>query len=180
MHYGVAWLNHSISALRQNITTDGDSDEWARRDALFIGSDSDVQTVFRAAHDDKNLYIAIDRKDASAGPDSKVSLTLHNEAAKKLSEGNSVSLVINPDGIVSSNTYSKTPAEGIKAISRKAKTRNGEKGYVCEICIPLSALGVSSGNTLRFNAVIEGNGISDGFTNVQAKKPQTWQRIKLQ
>ena len=180
VHYGVAWLNHSISALRQNITTDGDSDEWARRDALFIGSDSDVQTVFRTAHDDKNLYIAIDRKDASAGPDSKVSLTLHNEAAKKLSAGNSVSLVINPDGIVSSNTYSKTPAEGIKAISRKAKTRNGEKGYVCEICIPLSALGVSSGNTLRFNAVIEGNGISDGFTNVQAKKPQTWQRIKLQ
>lgn len=180
LHYGVAWLNHSINALPQTITLDGDSEEWLRRDALFIGSDSDVQAVFRAAYDEENLYIAVDRKDAAVNTGSKVSLTLHNEAAKRLSAGNSVNIVINSEGMMSADTYSKTPVEGVKAMTRKAKTRNGDKGYVCEICIPLSSLGAGPGSTLRFNAVVEGNGLSDGFTNAQAKKPQTWQRIKLQ
>jgi hypothetical protein len=180
LHYGVAWLNHSTFAFPQAITLDGDSDEWLRRDALFIGSDSDVQAVFRAAYDEENLYIAVDRKDAAVNTGSKVSLTLHNEAAKKLSAGNSVNIVIDSEGMISADTYSRTHVEGLKAMTRKAKTRNGDKGYVCEICIPLSSLGAGPGSTLRFNAVVEGNGLSDGFTNAQAKKPQTWQRIKLQ
>lgn len=180
MHYGVAWLNHRITAFKKAITPDGDTREWFLRDALFIGSDSDVQTVFRAAHDDTNLYIAIDRKDASVNASSKVSLTVHNEAAKKFSNGNTVSLIIGPDGLISSNDWSKSAAQGVKAVTRRAKTRNGEKGYVCEICIPLSSLGASSGSNLRFNAVVEGDSLADGFTNVQDKKPQTWQRIRLQ
>ncbi len=181
IHYGVAWLNHRIFARKSDIIVDGNSNEWHLSDALFIGSDSDVQAVFRAAYDDKNIYIAIDRKDSGVTPASKVSIVLHNEGAKKFSARNTVSLVIGPEGLESSSDWSKSgSAAGVHAVTTKAKTRNGERGYVCEICIPISSLGVSSGDNIRFYAVVEGNGLSDGFTNVQAKKTQTWQRIKLQ
>lgn len=181
VYYGTAWINRSIEAARSEIVCDGDSREWLKKDAFFIGSVSDVQSVFRAAHDGRNLYIAIDRKDASVNSESKVTVSIHNENAKKFAAGSSVILTAGPDGLVSANDYSKSAsADGLQVVTRKAKTRDGEKGYVCEICIPLSALGASSGTTLRFNAVVEGTGLSDGFTNVQAKKPQTWQRIRLQ
>lgn len=181
IHYGVAWLNHRIVARKADITVDGNSDEWHLCEALFIGSDSNVQSVFRAAHDNRNLYIAIDRKDDNITSASKVSITLHNEESRKFSAGSTVSLEIGPDGLESSNNWNKSnSATGVNAVTAKAKTRNGERGYVCEISIPLSCLGVTSGDNIRFNAVVEGNGLSDGFTNVQAKKTQTWQRIRLQ
>ena len=65
---GVFYLNHRIDAPKARIRPDGDGREWRNDQALFIGSDSPAETIFRACHDGKRLYLLTEQLDpASAG-----------------------------------------------------------------------------------------------------------------
>ena len=65
---GVFYLNPRIDAPKARIRPDGDGREWRSDQALFIGSDSPTETIFRACHDGKRLYLLAEQLDpASAG-----------------------------------------------------------------------------------------------------------------
>ncbi len=176
---GVGYLNHTIEAVRQTVSLDGDGREWEAADAFFIGSDSPTETVFRACHDQQNLYILAESVDDASG--ALINLTLHDASAKKLASGSSITLSVNSSGLVSANGFSKSAqVEGLDVKVREGRTVNGRKGYVAEIVLPLSALGVSEGSTLAFFAEVSTpSGVKDTFFGINRTKPDTWQRIQL-
>lgn len=176
---GVGYLNHRIEAPVQTVSVDGDGREWEASDALFIGSDSPVETVFRASYDENNLYILAESVDDASG--AVVNFTLHDAAAKKLSSGSSAAISLNRSGLVSADGFSKSGhMEGLDVKVREGRTLKGRKGFVAEVAIPLSALSVSKGSTLAFFAeVVTPAGGKDTFFGINRTKHDTWQRILL-
>lgn len=63
---GVFYLNHRIDAPKARIRPDGDGREWRSDQALFIGSDSPAETIFRACHDGKRLYLLAEQLDPAS------------------------------------------------------------------------------------------------------------------
>lgn len=151
----VMYLNHRIDAVRNRVRVDGKPNEWHNDDALFIGSDSPAQSVFRAAHDGRNLYILAEALEAES-----VEIAL-----------------CGPDGTVV-NVAGDAP-ESVRVCSHSGKTQDGRPGFTKEISIPLESLGAKEGDVLRFNAVVRSRGAEDKFTGVDAHDPETWMLINL-
>ena len=168
----VSYLNHRIDAPSQKTVLDGDGSEWNGTEALFIGSDSPAEVIFRASHDEDKLYLLAERKDAAVGPEAKIKISVCNAASPKLKPGNSIALVIGAKG-----AEGKVP-QGVDVKVREGVTINGEPGYVAEIAIPLSQLG--GAREFFFNATVLGaNKLADGFWQAKEGAPETWQRIRL-
>ena len=69
--------------------------------------------------------------------------------------------------------------QGAKAETRLATAKDGSKGYVCELSVSLSSLGVSAGAALRCLAVMEKDNNRTMFSFANGTNPNTWQIIKL-
>ena len=156
---GVFYLNHRIDAPRAKVRVDGDGAEWQGDQALFIGSDSPAQVIFRAAHDGRYLYLLAECK--ACPEDSVVEMQL-----------NGISLTIGTSGTVSASA-------GVKCVCREAVTASGEKGYVSEAAVPLTALAAQPGDTIRFNAVLKGRNLNDTFTFAASGNPDSRMQIML-
>ena len=170
----VSYLNHRIDAPSQETTVDGNGSEWNGSEALFIGSDSPAETIFRAAHDDATLYILAERADDAVGPESGLRIGICNAASLKLKAGSAVSIVLGPEG-----ASGKLP-EGVKVKVQKGRTLNGRGGYVAEIAVPFSLLGIGASSEVCFNAVVTGAGkLADTFWQAKENDPKTWQRVRL-
>lgn len=154
---GVFYLNHRIDAPHDAVRIDGDGREWDNTQALFLGSDSPAQVLFRARHDNKNFYLLIDSRRTPA--DCKIRLWI-----------NDLALTVEPSG----NT-----SREILCRRRKAVAASGERGEVTEIAVPLHRLGAKAGDTLRFNASLEASDLHDTFTFARPENPDSWMRIVL-
>ncbi|MGM9786360.1 MAG: sialidase family protein [Candidatus Cryptobacteroides sp.] len=149
------YLNHRIDAVRSKVRVDGNPAEWKHGDALFIGSDSPAQSVFRAANDGRNLYIL---SETSGAESIEISVCGPNGKMIKVSED---------------------APQSVGVCSLEGKTQDGRPGFAKEISIPLKMLGAKKGDNLRFNAVVRSGEIEDSFTGVDARNPQTWMLINL-
>lgn len=181
---GVFYLNHRINAPKAMVEVDGEGSEWETDQALFIGSDSHVQTIFRASYDDEYLYLLAERKDHQLSVNSTIEM--YFRASPK---GNGKDIVIfteiNPFdkfscSAVDSNGNRKV-VSGAKGICREAKNVEGDSGYVVEMAIPIKSLGsIKSGDLIDFNAIVKGNNLNDTFTFTTVDEPSTWMKIKLE
>lgn len=162
---GQSYLNHMITAPTQTITIDGNPEEWTGTEALFIGSDSPTQTIFRATHDKNNLYIAAEW----VGNADKLSISLSSK--DKLKKGNNISFEIGPEGLIK--------GEGVTVKTAKGRTIKGDEGMCAEIAVPLSAFGAKNNSEIWFNASVRNAGVEDVFWKTSSKKPNTWQKIRL-
>ncbi|MBQ7269399.1 MAG: exo-alpha-sialidase [Bacteroidales bacterium] len=173
--FGLSYLNHRISAPLQETLVDGKADEWYGDEALFIGSDSPVETIFRAAHDGSELYLAVECIDEDATEDPVVSLSLCN-AGGKLKKGAFVNLSVGSRGLLSASDPS------VRATTQRGMSEKGRKGFVCEVALPLSAFGARAGERIYLNATVNGKTgegkFSDGFWRA-GKAPETWQLVTL-
>ena len=160
---GLAYLNHRVDAPVQTTTVDGDDREWRHTEALFIGSDHPTETIFRFASDGKTLYVL-----AEQVGESPIDITLHDADVKKLSKGHSLSFSVGRQGLVSGGN-------DITVICREGMTKDGRDGYLAEIAIPLSLMGLHPDGALAFYASIVG----DTFTGVSSKEPHSWPRVHL-
>jgi hypothetical protein len=133
VQYGICHLNHDITAAESRIKVDGKSDEWQHDEALFVGSETPSQVIVRASRDKTNLYLIVECK--SKYVDAEVSIGIGSL----------------PKFAVWSSGYDKnaTKRYGIKAKSRKATTATGERGFVSEISIPLTAVNGATSIPLR-------------------------------
>lgn len=154
---GIFYLNHRINAPHDTVRIDGDGREWDNTQALFLGSDSPAQALFRTRHDNKNFYLLIDSRRTPA--DCKIRLWI-----------NDLALTVEPSG----NTSRK-----ILCRRRKAVATSGERGEVTEIAVPLHRLGAKTCDTLRFNASLEAADLHDTFTFARPENPDSWMRIVL-
>ena len=162
---GVFYLNHRIDAPKARIRPDGDGREWRNDQALFIGSESPTETIFRACHDGKRLYLLTERLDPASTGATEIRLSVEYG-------GRRIDLTIAPDGSVVS------PIPGIRGASRAGLTPAGVPGRATEIAVPLDALQARPGDTLRFNATVRSGAVEDGFT-AATDDPETWMRIEL-
>lgn len=149
------YLNHRIDAEKARVKVDGRTGEWKGRDALFIGSDSPSQAIFRAASDRRNLYILAEALDAT---------------------GVDIS-VCGPDGKIV--RLCGDMLESVKECTLAGRSQDGRKGFAKEISIPLNELGAKKGDVLRFDAKVISEGVEDTFTGVDPDDPQTWMLINL-
>ena len=133
VQYGVCHLNHDITAVENRVKIDAKGDEWQHDEALFVGSETPSQVIVRASRDKASLYLLVECK--SEDVDAEVSLGIGAL----------------PKFAVWCGGYDKsvTKAYGIKAKSRKATTAKGERGFVAEVSIPLSALKGATSVPLR-------------------------------
>jgi hypothetical protein len=177
-------LNHRINAPRMNVVVDGDTGEWTHTDALFIGSHSAVQTVFRAARDGENLYLLVERRDSSLALEDTIDLYLHNDDEAVLN-GHSLKISIGPGGIIGCASWS---GDGWKVVDIPGLNASGvlmgkvddfraDIGYLMEIAVPLAAIN-AKGSYFRFNAVTFDGGVEDTFSFAKAVHPHTWMLIK--
>ncbi len=158
---GVFYLNHAIDASYLKVKMDGDGMEWPLSQALFIGSDSPVQTTFRAAHDSKKLYLLVQ----TTSLDADINISFWGTT--------DISFEIGNDGL-------KSSFKGIKYIRKDGKTSLGETGCSYEISIPLSCFGQEA--KLMFNALVKSSSDSntaDGFTGADPACPSTWLPINI-
>ena len=117
---GVFYLNHRIDAPKARIRPDGDGREWRSDQALFIGSDSPTETIFRACHDGKRLYLLAEQLDPASAGGAEIRLSVGYG-------GRRVDLTVASDGSVVS------PIPGIRGASRAGLTPAGVPGRATEI-----------------------------------------------
>lgn len=149
------YLNHRIDAVKSKVKVDGNPSEWKHCDALFVGSDSPAQSVFRAASDGKRLYVLAEALETESV-----------EIAVCGPEGRTVRI-------------SEDIPAAVKVRTLEGKSQDGRAGFAKEISVPLKLLGAKRGDTVRFNAVVRSKGIEDSFTGVDPDNPQTWMLINL-
>lgn len=115
-------LNHDITAEGTTIKVDGNPSEWKGDEALFVGSDSDAQTILRASRGAGKLYLLVETVGAS-------------DVLVNISLGTSMSLTVGRNGLVSG------PSDVVVAAA-DGVTADGRKGYVCEIALDAAELPV--------------------------------------
>lgn len=115
-------LNHDITAEGTTIKVDGNPSEWKGDEALFVGSDSDAQTILRASRGAGKLYLLVETVGAS-------------DVSVNISLGTSMSLTVGRNGLVSG------PSDVVVAAA-DGVTADGRKGYVCEIALDAAELPV--------------------------------------
>ena len=181
LNVGKFYLNHAMEIQKEPIKVDGDGNEWRQSHIFYLGSDSPSQAVIRAAYDEYNLYVLVERK----GDTSEKAFTeiyLHNASVDELEAGASLYAKVSAKGLEKCTVLTKSgkgnSASGV-ATAQYGTTSSGEKGTVVELAVPLSSLGVKHGDDVMLNAVLGASSLSDGFTLANEKKPSSWMKIML-
>lgn len=169
---GKFYLNHAITANLEHIKLDGDPGEWRQEHIFYLGSDSSSQAVIRAAYDEYNLYILVER---TGDTSTKVytDIYLQNASLSTTNANNAIYAKVSAKGLDSVKNSSAV------ASAQEGVTSAGEKGTAIELAIPLSTLKADKGDDILFNAVLRGPGLNDGFTHANEKNPSSWMRIRL-
>lgn len=169
---GKFYLNHAMTANLEHIKLDGDPGEWRQEHIFYLGSDSSSQAVIRAAYDEYNLYILVER---TGDTSTKVytDIYLQNASLSTTNANNAIYAKVSAKGLDSVKNSSAV------ASAQEGVTSAGEKGAAIELAIPLSTLKADKGDDILFNAVLRGPGLNDGFTHANEKNPSSWMRIRL-
>jgi hypothetical protein len=131
-------LNHSVTSSSRTVTMDASSSEWANTDeALFLGASSQANAVIRCSDDANYVYFLIEVKDKSLHSSDRITLELGT--GKKISL-NARGLVENVSGVSCSVAY-----------DGELDSSASSNGYVAEVKVAKSSLGIVSGKLL-FNA----------------------------
>lgn len=173
------WLNHRINAENASVTPDGDGSEWTGTQALFLTSSDGDETLIRASHDGKNLYLLVetafapeqtpDVSAARSARDHRLNIRLANSGERKY-------------GILSLDSKGRVEAKRLSQTSASAsgQTSDGRRGNVTEIAVPLSELGGAvAGDYLCIYAEAATPSGTSAFSMSDPSLRSTWQRILL-
>lgn len=165
-------LNHQIYASAKIPVIDGANGDWTDvQEALFIGSETPSQTVFRFAYSSDYLYILVERSDDNITQTDVTTLSLMSSN----SVGSPFVINLTPDG----KSSVKCDQEAVTAKSYiNTDPSEGTTGYAVELAIPRALLNVVDGKML-FYATMKESGITDSFDDVNAADYDTWIPIVL-
>jgi len=188
INLGVVYLNHRIDIPKQTINIDGSADEWTdNTDTLFIGNESQAQTTFRLAYDNKNVYLLAERLDYFLTDYDTIEVFLaqnHN--------GKHIKLELSPSGLVSLKEFHKGVYKTLDSTKIKVHTTvlgtlndssDTDMGYLIELAIPNNLISFSQ-KRLMFNAIMynSDNGeepVEDTFTNIYIDDTKTWIPVNI-
>ena len=164
IHLGVMYLNNTITSLAADITCDGNTTEWTSTDALYLGTKSGCETIFRASNDDTFLYL-LSETISPGHLTSFYEIQICNSGSDNVQ-----TLSINETGAISSSS------EQIKVSTMKGRSSDGKPGFAAEIAIPLALLNAEKGDYIRIYAETEG----EKFTDSTKENSDSWQRIHIE
>lgn len=156
-------LNHRIDAAPFTPVVDGSCNDWSvMDDALFLGSATNTQSVFRLCFDAENIYLAIERSDDEITADDLTKVMLQS------GDGSDLPLVLlfTPD-----NTNGKVVCDNPSVECRSVVVTG--QGYSVEIGIPRAELGIVD-KRLLFNATICEGSQTDGFDGLNDDNYSLW------
>ncbi len=155
IHVYYHYLNHRINAKEIAVNVDGYRNEWAlNTDALFAGSASQAQAALQVAHDKDNIYFLINRLDYY--------LTLNGEISSVYvaASNNSYYRIDITDRtkaytvyLVDANGNETEKASGTTVVTTANGTininGNLDRGFLTELSVPKSALGIESATSIK-------------------------------
>lgn len=169
-------LNHSVKAGAFTPVVDGDNADWKDVDeALFIGSETQAQAVFRFAADASNLYCLVERLDDALLSNDGVELMIQSGDGS----GTPLCLKLMPDkanGTVVCDNADVTTASTVNGVIGDGLD---DVGYVVEVAVPLSKLNAANGRVL-FNALLYDGKIVDGFNGLTADNYDKWIAVRTE
>ena len=148
IQYVIYHLNHDIAAPYQATKLDGRNDEWLHDEALFVGSDSPSQAIIRAAHDATHLYLLVECKSDD------------EEASLEVGIGSLPKFTVSRYGLHCERALRGT----VKFKCHKARSVNGERGFIAEVAIPLASLD-SGVHSLPVGLSLSAHGKCDTITS---------------
>lgn len=153
-------LNHSISATGRTVIADGVNTEWAATDeALFVGSKSQAQATLRCSSDPDNVCFLVEVMDESLSSSDYVYLDL--SAPGSSLGGSARRIKLSKDGLGSVSRWdgSSWVAAGSTGISASSAIADGQ-GWLAEVCVPRSAIEISSSGELAVNMTLFESSVS--------------------
>jgi hypothetical protein len=168
-------LNHRINATSMTPVVDGTNEGWSKvDDALFIGSNSQAQAVFRFAYDTNNLYCLVERSDNNLSAEDIIDLSFQSGDGT----GSPFKVSVIPE--TSSNTMKYTPSTVVCQSSVAGIFGSSEeaRGYIVELAIPRSLLRIVNDKIL-FNATLYDSLGSDTFTGLTSSNYDKWIPVVL-
>lgn len=168
-------LNHRINASGMTPVIDADNSDWsAVSDALFIGSVSTTQAVFRFAYDAENVYCLVERLDKDLTTDDSMELIFQGGDAT----GTPLKISLIPDAVQYTIKCSHSSVTCKGAVHGTFGDTAADKGYVVEMAIPRTLLRVVA-DRLMFNATLYDQNGNDTFTGLTATNYEKWLPIVL-
>lgn len=155
-------LNHRINATQFTPALTGSSAHWKEvQDALFIGSVSQAQAVFRFAYDDDNLYCLVERLDNGLAAADGIDLMIQSGNAT----GDPLILKITPDAAKGTLVCDNTAVTCAATVLGTFDETDNDRGYVVELAIPRDRINAAADRIL-FNAVLHDAAGDDTFTDL--------------
>jgi len=168
-------LNHRINATQFTPALVGSSAHWKDvQDALFIGSVSQAQAVFRFAYDDDNLYCLVERLDNGLAAADGIDLMFQSGNAT----GDPLILKITPDAAKGTLACDNTAVTCAATVLGTFDETDNDRGYVVELAIPRERINVAADRIL-FNAVLHDAAGDDTFTGLAAGNYDKWLPVEL-
>lgn len=172
-------LNHGIRASRRTVAVDGDNREWLTTDeALFVGGKSQAQGTLRCASDDQNIYFLIEVLDAAISADDYAVVYLSPETENNTVGSQARRIRVSYNGVKSTDHYAGGWKETAMDVSaRGAYDTSGDSetdGYLIEVAVPKSQLGISSGKLLVNFSIFDTVGGEDAIYSTASKSMSGW------
>lgn len=168
-------LNHRINASEFTPEIIGSSKGWTHvQDALFIGSVSEAQAVFRFAYDAENLYCLAERLDKNLSGADGLELMIQSGNAT----GDPLIVKITPDAASGTLVCGNQDLQmGATVLGTFDETEN-DRGYVLVVAIPHSILNTAMDRIL-FNAVLHDAAGDDTFSGLTSSNYEKWLPVEL-
>lgn len=186
---GECVLNHGVEAPLQSIRVDGDNSDWDGVDqALFIGSNSPVQGLFRFSHDRDHVYVCVDLLDESVSASDYVVLELDRLSSSERPSENALRVRLNSRNArtvsrFSDGAWTESADLSLESACRQSDeqaTAPEDRGCIWELSIPKAVLGLSDGDRLLFHATLSDAQYGmDTFSNTSDVAADTWLPVTL-
>lgn len=168
-------LNHRINATKFTPKVIGSNQEWKNvQDALFIGSVSQAQVVFRFAYDNNYVYCLVERSDKNLAESDGIELMIQSGNAT----GSPYILKITPDMTTGKMVCDKPEIYLASTVLGTFDNTENDRGYVVEIAIPRDKIVVAMERIL-FNAVLNDASGNDTFSGLTANNYGKWLPVEL-
>ncbi len=168
-------LNHRINAAQFTPDLEGSSKGWTSvQDALFIGSQSQAQAVFRFAYDATNLYCMVERLDKNLAFTDGVKLMIQSGNAS----GDPLALTVMPEAATGKLVCDNAGVQCFPTVLGTFNDVEDDRGYIFLLVIPRTLISVI-GERVLFNAVLYDAGGEDTFTGLTATNYAKWLPVEL-
>lgn len=168
-------LNHRINATQFTPPVVGSSSDWtAVQDALFIGSVSQAQTVFRFAYDDTNLYCLLERLDKNLTASDGMDLMILNGDAT----GDPLTIKITVDAVAGALTCDDQQTAFAATVLGTFDETENDRGYVACLAIPRTKINTALDRVL-FNAILHDETGDDTFSGLTSSNYEKWLPVEL-